>query len=605
MTDNVKYQGYFVWILFTALFAYLVMRSVWLPIQHDEVATFYFYIQTGNFLPPHAHWDANNHVLNSFLSHLSYRLLGDEPWMIRLPNVVSFVLFFWSSWGVARYLKHGLVRWGFFLSLVMSHYLFEFFGQTRGYGISMALLLFAVWLLLRFLENRKTIFLPGIILACFLATSSNLTLLIPSFLLISYAFIVFLSGKEHSRKTVSASVVLALLLFAPLVWFSFALKKGGALYYGGMSSFWDYTGNSLALYFTGYYAPWMAFMYTGLFFVLLIGFVIILLKVKHVKTIVLHYPSFIFGWLLVGSVVSVFALRYVLGVNFPEDRAAVYLFPFLVGSVAFLVSDAEKISSRQYALLVLPLFFFPVQFLLKVNTSTTTFPMEENPPKAFFDSVSRAQPSIKGYPVTVGGYQMQRLCWSYMNYRSGGKQGEMLVSSFVDTLCDFQVVDTKWPLPDNFHTLYAARNKEAINNLHLYQRKKGVSHFLVVQADSVTNWNHSGNEFFDLLSFPVPDSLKGKALFAGIKATIDAHHAPFVAAVVISQKDADGNELSQESINLNWLKKKWDNQPGNLNQGKIIPFVYEKTAHIVVYLWNPKNTTFLLQNGEVELFVLE
>lgn len=94
-------------------------------------------------------------------------------------------------------------------------------------------------------------------------------------------------------------------------------------------------------------------------------------------------------------------------------------------------------------------------------------------------------------------------------------------------------------------------------------------------------------------------------MFAGLNASIDAHQAPFVAAIVISQKDADGNELSQESINLNWLKSTWNSQTDNLNQGKIIPVVNEKTAQIVIYLWNLKNNTFLIQKGKVELFVLE
>lgn len=608
MIGNVKYQYWLVSILFIALLIYLAMRSFLLPIQHDEVATFYFYIQTGSFLPPAAHWDANNHVLNSFLSYLSYRMLGDEPWVLRLPNVLSFILFFWSAWGIARYLNKTYVRWGFFLALVMSHYLFEFFGQTRGYGISIALLLAALWLFLRFFQTQKTLLLVAIVVVCSLATASNLTLLIPSLLLIAYVLIVYGMGKGIHKQTflmAGFTAVLTLLLFTPLVWFSFALKKGGALYYGGTSSFWEHTGSSLSLYFTGYYAPWMAYIYTGLFLALLAGFFTILWKIKKIRIVVTQFPSFVFAWLLVGSVAAIFALRYILNVNFPEDRAAVYLFPFLIGSITFLINDMEVINRKNYSLLMLPLFFFPVHFLLKINTSTTTFPMEENPPKEFFDSVTRSEPTIKGYPVTVGGYPMQRLCWSYMNYRSGGKQSEMLVSSFIDTLCDFQIIDVKWALPGNFDQLYTVQNKETINNLNLYKRKQQLSYALITQKDSVTNWNHSDGEFFDLLHYQVPDSLRGKSLFAGLNASIDAHQAPFVAAIVISQKDADGNELSQESINLNWLKSTWNSQTDNLNQGKIIPVVNEKTAQIVIYLWNLKNNTFLIQKGKVELFVLE
>src|SRR5690606_31314018 len=138
------------------------------------------YIQTGDFLPPNAHWDANNHVLNSLLSYISYRIFGNELWALRLPNILAFILFFWSSWGLSKQLKSIKVRWFFFLALTMSHYLFEFFGQTRGYGLSMGFFIFSIFISTHFISLfsiKKGLLL---IFCLFLATSSNLTLLIPS-----------------------------------------------------------------------------------------------------------------------------------------------------------------------------------------------------------------------------------------------------------------------------------------------------------------------------------------------------------------------------------------------------------------------------------------
>lgn len=609
MTADKKYQAYIVWGLFFALSGYLVMRSVWLPIQHDEAATFYYYIQTGNFLPPNAHWDANNHILNSFLSHISYKLFGNEVWILRLPNLLSFALFFWSSWKISALLKKPLIRWGLFLSLVMAHYLFEFFGQTRGYGLSMALLLTAIWVLLQFLKNRSTFILFSIIFILFLATAANLTLLTSSFLMIAYALIIPFSQDGFSSKTIRltfGSLLLSILLFAPLVWFSFALKKGGALYYGGMSGFWDYTGSSLSLYFTGYYNFLLSIIYSVLFYVLVLTSIFILLKIKNLKTIVSEYPSFIFIWLLTGSVASVFTLRYLLNVNFPEDRTAVYLYPFLVGAIAFLINDLHKISNKNLSLLAIPLFYFPLHFLFKINTSTTIFPMAENPPREFFDIVSNQKPLHgHGYPLTIGGYHMQRLCWSYMNHQNGGHQGEMLVSNHIDTLCDFQIIDITRVLPNNFEHLYAPLNDKPKNNLNLYQRKKQLTYHPVHRIDSITNWNHSQDEYFDLFVYNIPDSLKEKPFFVGVNATIDVHNYPFVASVVISQQNAAGKELSQENIHLDWMKKKWDNQINNLKHGIIIPPVHPDSKQLLVYLWNQKNNSFLIRNGKVELFVLE
>ena len=60
--------------LFTFLYTYLIIRCIYVPVLHDELATFFYYIQPDNYMPPKAHWDANNHILNSMLSNWSYHL---------------------------------------------------------------------------------------------------------------------------------------------------------------------------------------------------------------------------------------------------------------------------------------------------------------------------------------------------------------------------------------------------------------------------------------------------------------------------------------------------------------------------------------------------
>lgn len=594
-----------VWGIFIALFIYLLMRSIWLPMQHDEVATFYFYVQRGIFLPPNAHWDANNHLLNSFATFVSYKLFGDDPWALRLPNILSFVLYFWSVWGISKLLKHKLVQWAFLLSLLMAHYLFEYFGQTRGYGMSMAFLMFAIWCSIQYLQKQKFGLFLVIVFSLFLAASANLTLIIPSFILIFYLIIAqfFGIGKKVLFQAI-VSLSTTVILFLPLFSFSLALKERGALYYGGKSGFWDYTGNTLLLYFTGYYNSWMAITLTTMFIVLLVSSLYFLIRINNLKLLI-KYNSFIFLWLFVGAIASIFAVRYILDVNFPEDRAAIYLFPFFIGSIGFLINDFSLFVNKNYSLLVLPLFFFPVHFISKMNTSTTIFPMDENTPKEYFERVKNSNVTLEGYPATVGGYHMQRLCWSYLNYQSGGKQNEMLVSNFIDTLSDFQIISTSNKLPTNFNRLYKRINPQVLNKLNLYQRINPVQTSIVFSIDSLTNWNHSNQEFLDLATFEVPDFLRGKSYFIGIKGTIDAHFDPFVAAIVISQIDDKGDEITQETINLHWLKYKWKVNENNLFQGKIIPVKTRNVAQIKVYIWNILNNPYLLRNTKVELFSIK
>lgn len=576
-----------------------------MPIQHDESATFFYYIQTGSFLPPNVHWDANNHILNSLLSYCSYKVLGNEPWVLRLPNLLAFILYFWTAWGVAILIKQSFIKWGFFLSVVMAHYLFEYFGQTRGYGLSMALLMSALLLIIHFFRHPKKGILIGLIVTLFLATAANLTLLIPSFLILFYALIVALLS-EKSAKSYCITVglfIFSLLLFYPLIWYSFELKARGALYYGGTSGFWEYTGQSLSTYFIGGYADWMALVYTIIVCLSLAGLLFLMIKVKDYRTHLFHRPSFFFSYLFVGSIAAIFSMRYFLHVNFPEDRAALYLFPFLMFMLTFVINDAVESGIKNTSWCLLPLFYFPIHFIVHVNISTTIFPMSENPPAAFFDSFSKEKDSSE--LPSIGGYKMQRLCWAYMNHQRGGHYSQMLVSDQVDTICDYQIVDISRNLPANFHTLYTQVNAVPDNNLNLYRRSVPLKRQLVYQQDTISNWNHSRDEFFGLLTVELPDSLKGEPLFIRITATIDAHAAPFIASAVVSQKDKTGAELSQENIHLDWLKKEWNNQPGNMHHGIVIPRTDPAASQLIVYLWNQKKTPFLLHNGKVELFVLK
>ena len=69
------------------IFIYLIIRSIYVPLIHDEAATFFHYIQSSSFIPFHSLNDANNHFLNSLLTYISYTLFGDSEFALRLPNL--------------------------------------------------------------------------------------------------------------------------------------------------------------------------------------------------------------------------------------------------------------------------------------------------------------------------------------------------------------------------------------------------------------------------------------------------------------------------------------------------------------------------------------
>ena len=95
------------WAFCSAVLVMVVLRCINVPFSHDEVATFYFYIQPGDFLPFLSHADANGHFLMSLLSWISFKLAGSSTLALRLPCIGAYLLLTYSVFKINK-LLHGL-----------------------------------------------------------------------------------------------------------------------------------------------------------------------------------------------------------------------------------------------------------------------------------------------------------------------------------------------------------------------------------------------------------------------------------------------------------------------------------------------------------------
>ena len=323
--------------LFSVLWIFLFVRAIFVPVLHDEIATFFYYIQSDNYLPPSAHWDANNHVLNSMFANISYHIFGSSPLALRLPNVLTYALFFYGAVQIAGRLNKKIIRWGLLLALVASHYLFEYMGECRGYGMSMAFFVMAIFQFIRAKETDKRKYFLYMAIFLFLGTAANLTLIIPSVILFATLFLHTLINhfKTNTRTFFINSVTLLLtgLPFLILVKLSFAFKERGAFYYGGDSGFYDVTVRSLSQVFTDFYNLPIAIGITTLFisFILFLSFK--LFKTKSLRFILEN--SGLFPFLLVTNVVCILILFHKMEVNFPEDRVAMHLFILFISVITY------------------------------------------------------------------------------------------------------------------------------------------------------------------------------------------------------------------------------------------------------------------------------
>ena len=594
------------WLLGFALMIYLILRAIYTPILHDEIATFYYYIQTGAFIPPNAHWDANNHILNSLLSHWSFQLFGSQPWALRLPNVLSFSIYFIFTWKLVQMLNHKGLRWGSFLALVMSHYVFEYFGETRGYGLSMAFLVAGLFYGTRFFNNRRILFAFLAMFFLFLAVSANLTIVYIYLMVLTLLVIGIITGEQTRRICVlhaAGLLVFAGTIVLPLIQFSLDLKERGALYYGGKSSFMEYTLSTLSYLILGSKHNLILFFLIGLTLLILFLFLKYFIENRKDFFTNIFQPQAFYATLFFGSLTAIFATRYLLDVNFPEDRTALYLYPLFVLSLAFSFEHTSKKTSFLKSSGAVLFAYLPLHFLVKTDISKASFSMEERAPQEYFDLISEAG-SNSVFQPTVGGYQTQSLCWYFMNYLSGGRQNSILFSSYPDTICDYQILNIKSQLPKNFLYNYKKINSEPVNDLNLFKRIRPVQRILVAEGSGITNWEHQTDEFMNLLEYDLESSDLNSAVLAEISGILHAPSSPFQATITISQKKENGEEISQERFVFNWLQEDWNDNRYRFHQSLILPNISREAKVIQIFIWNMKKKPFFFQEGEVKLFRL-
>jgi hypothetical protein len=595
-----KQQNRLFFLLSLLLWVYLWLRAIYIPLAHDEVATFFYYVHTGKFLPFLSHWDANNHFLNSALTFCSYRLFGSSPLVLRLPNLLFAPLFFYYCYRLAMELSHSTLSWIFFLTFALSHSFLEFFALSRGYGMSMALLFAAIFYLVMAWRKDKLrdIFLS--LLFMMGATFGNLGLINTYLLLIVAILLKFvISPPIDVRKR---WLILLMVFFEGLVPLAFFAKillymqKIGNLYTGSNVGFWTVTVKTLTKMLS--YGHSAIFNYFVIFFFILtcILFIRPMYRKGWLKTI--ETPEILF-FLLIGNILASLTLGILFRVHYPEDRIALYFVLFQVGSLLFLLDRFLPPGEFQPTILfALPFLFFPVQFLHRLNISYLSYYSGDNIPPRFYDKVYATL--VPGnFPPTVGGDRGRHFCWSYLNYRKGGKLSELFYNDYPGFIADFQIV--KSSACPRWMNYYNSIDFDKYSGRELLQRKQSVEKVLAINYTNISTHGDCSYEFYNLFEQSAKP-LVGNALCITLDLSIKSNAKPFITWIVTSVCDSANNLLIYERVPLEWMKDQWIEPGNNLKEIMLIPEIPSKAKTIVTYIWNMDKVPFSVNNGTVIVY---
>jgi hypothetical protein len=568
-------------------------------VVHDEAVTFFFYIQTGKFLPFLAHWEGNNHILNSALSTLFYNLFGLSLLSLRLANLLSFPLLCLFLMKTGKLISHPVIRWSFYISLLMAHGFLEFFSLSRGYGLSMAFLMPAIYYLIRFCSRfsfRDSLLATAWIIP---ATLTNLTLLITyTVFFVIICFSVFFTDEKSSFKKKIRNVLLVFLLWAPpLIFFiaySLALQQRNQLLLGGSRGFWIDSVETLVsmLFNSGHWLILMIIILTGVFS-LYMSFLTVRYRKDRIPV------SLIFISLLTGNIAGIFLLHWFFGIYFPESRGILFFYVFITGAFCFATQvTLQRFRRKAWLLVLLPLIFIPVHFFTRFNFSHSTAYYEGPITPDFYQAVSTSQ-SADGFPPTVGGRRLRHLCWVFTDYLNGGRQNPVYWQDFPGQLTDFQIADRE-------DLGYFTKNYTVIDSFlpaerYLLKRNRSVEKTLIIGKRGVSSGKPVHSEYLVFFKMPA-DTLIGHSLFVEVEAEIVSREEPLTIWMAAEARDSANQSLRYDYIPLNWIRPAWNGSDSLFRKCFLLHDLPAGTKSFRVYIWNRDSLRFRMDRGVVRVF---
>ncbi|MBL1280876.1 MAG: hypothetical protein COA33_011415 [Fluviicola sp.] len=589
--ENKLYKGV-VTLLFLLVFAYILLRAIYTDPLHDEIATFIFYFYHGDYIGPTIQWDANNHLLNSFLGHQLYKVFGDNLFILRLPNVLAFILYFWGLVRLTQNFKTVFLKFSSLFSLACIPFILEYFAYARGYGLSLG---FFVWGIIHFLNYQKEFQLKHLFysyLFLILAVSANLTLINSTIIILGINIITPFFTKIPQTKSFLLKKwslhLLCVLALLPFIAFGLSLKMTGALYYGNLSGLWELTGKSLSklVLFSGHL--WVKYLLIAL----LTAFTLLFFRKKENLSVWAKQPFVLLVCLLFGNIIAILLLARVFSINFPEDRTGMYLV-ILILLVFFHFLENLKLGKW----LQLPLLFFPISLLTHISLDTSIFSPEQRMNHEFYLKV-KEQVSEQS-SITI--YQTMNWNWPYAESHQKTKASVAQFDNPNSILYDVIVTRTGVLENEKIPRLYDTIATHEPSGYIAFKRKENIDKI------SLNNWEvedvKTSSDFYTLATINV-DDLGGKDLQIDVAGHLKTFQRKNKIQLIVHSSDNTGatGRYLYYSFEACYQGSKIDD---NFLHHFIIENVEEQETEIKVYLWNRASQPLKLTGSSLQMFELK
>ncbi len=585
------------WLLCGVLFILIALRAFFIPFSHDEAATFFFYVQSNDYLPYQAHIYTNNHVLNSALANLCYHIAGSNRFVLRLPNIFSFLLL---CVGVFKHFKHlktvyaKIILVTFFLLTIN---FLDFFELCRGYGLSFAFIVIGCAYLMDYLQDKKTKDFILFSVCLQLALGANLILVVLLTIMLFFIFVFQIKNKLLFKPATIITQILNILVLIFWVKFSFFYKEQGVLDSGVGDNYWEVSFKTLMFFIFGTNAIWIQVLillaFVGILFAAIKTFFQSPISIDKVFT-----PKLFYTLVLVIIIAAFYIQKKLLDVNFPEDRTGVFFYLLFVLSFAFVIDSISIKISRvvSFALLIPSLLFFI--FTYNVHDFSSSF--YHTIPKSIYDKLVN-EFKKEGKIITIGGHRIREMDYAFLNYRGNSVLNCMNNDEQMVMNCDYYLaLKSEKPYYKYFYDEIAYDNAW---DRALLKRKEKIQRNELYKVPDLPKTYKGNGEFFEF--FRLKDSvLKTRnCLETELEIKFNAVPVPLRANIVLQVNDTKGEAIYYKRITLNWLA---DNLSGQTKRAKLTtPPLPENTGDVVIYLWNYKLQELDFTINELKVFKLK
>lgn len=347
------------------LLYYTAIRAAVVPFSHDES---YGYL---NAFPGGlrdalllSFRDANNHPLNTWAMYVCSKILGQSEFFLRLPNLLSHILYLVTSAIFVRRLPDILPRVTAFFLLNASPFALEYFSLARGYGIAMGFLMCASWLSMESVssdsEKHTLLYALFALVSATLSVFGNYTFLhfylslcacLPLALFLK-SFVRNdrdLTQHQHINPT---TYFLGAAAWNTILLFLFAgreimdLKQRGALYEGGNVGFWwDTIGSLVQISVSGIQKTVHA-VEMALYVLFSLAVVFLMWSLRSKRSIIMLLPYMTVAGIALISALSAALQPYLFGVRYLSGRTAIQFIPLIGYLLIFLVAYLTSSTSR-------------------------------------------------------------------------------------------------------------------------------------------------------------------------------------------------------------------------------------------------------------------